>query len=469
MRHHVVLIPGFGGFDVLGQIQYYTGITSFVDRWQNDPTCDNLDLRRTVELHYFDNLPTAAVVTRADRLKKYLAKRIARGSFQPGDKLILVGHSTGGLDIRKLLHDLELHPDEPIPVDNDANAVKASQILHVMSRIVFLSVPQFGTNIANWTISHNLERRIGISLISGFASTVLQVIPGKIIDVLGSFVLAQNLREAIRDAVRESSVILAGDDPVMLANAREAASELRLWLENIDKDFVAIQDLRNIDHVPVPIVNADGDVDGDGDGDGRNHAVSPAHYPPTTRRRETAFWEVNGIKTMSFATLGKNAHPYNTGGPGDTWNPISLWGPYITSIQGCDSTYAAAWLACASGGFDTNTQADRSLRDIDDNQVKRRMEQWENDGIVNTASMLWPNEEETILVHGDHADIIGHYKLEPPEVVPAQVVPAAGQLRRHDRYDLFVSAEADGMDKFNDERFKKVWTKIFDFCIKQID
>jgi hypothetical protein len=212
MRHHVVLIPGFGGFDVLGQIQYYTGITSFVDRWQNDPSGDNLDLRRTVELHYFDNLPTAAVVTRADRLKNYLAKRIARGSFQSCDKLILIGHSTGGLDIRKLLQDLRLHPDEPIPVDNDANAVMASEILHVMSRIVFLSVPQYGTNIANWTISHNLERRIGIILISGFASTVLQVIPGKIIDVLGGFLLAQNLREAIRDAVRESSVILAGND-----------------------------------------------------------------------------------------------------------------------------------------------------------------------------------------------------------------------------------------------------------------
>ncbi|GFZ49542.1 hypothetical protein JCM24511_07662 [Saitozyma sp. JCM 24511] len=461
MRHHVVLIPGFGGFDVLGQIQYYTGITSFVDRWRKDPTGDNLDLRRTVELHYFDNLPTAAVGTRADRLTKYLAKRIARGSFQRADKLILVGHSTGGLDIRKLLQDLRLHPDNPIPVDNDANAVTASEILHVMSRIVFLSVPQYGTNIADWTISHNVERRIGISLISGFASTVLQVVPGKIIDVLGGFLLAQNLREAIRDAVRESSVILAGDDPVKLANAREAASELRLWLENIDKDFLAIQDLRNIDKVSIPNMGADDDSDEPDD------KVSPAHYPPETRRRETTFWGDNGIKSMSFATLGKNAHPYKAGSPGDTWNPISLWGPYITSIKGCDSTYAAAWLACASGGFDTNTEADRSLKDIDDTQVKRRMEQWENDGIVNTASMLWPNEEKTILVHGDHADIIGHYKLDPPEV--PGVVPAQDGSRQHDRYDLFVSAEDDGIDKFDDERFEKVWTKIFDFCIRQID
>lgn len=56
--------------------------------------------------HCFDNLPTARVETRAKRLGAYPEKRIARREFQKGDTLALVGHSTGGLDIRRVVRDL---------------------------------------------------------------------------------------------------------------------------------------------------------------------------------------------------------------------------------------------------------------------------------------------------------------------------------------------------------------------------
>ena len=68
-RHHIVLIPGFGGFDALGQVEYYAGITELFQDRKTD---------RAVVLHYFDNFPTAAVVTRAERLRYYLAKRVTR-------------------------------------------------------------------------------------------------------------------------------------------------------------------------------------------------------------------------------------------------------------------------------------------------------------------------------------------------------------------------------------------------------
>jgi hypothetical protein len=51
----------------------------------------------------FRQFPTAAVVTGATRLRGYLARRIARGEISISDDVILVGHSTGGLDIRRLL------------------------------------------------------------------------------------------------------------------------------------------------------------------------------------------------------------------------------------------------------------------------------------------------------------------------------------------------------------------------------
>ncbi|HUI44237.1 MAG TPA: hypothetical protein VL523_19905, partial [Terriglobia bacterium] len=92
-RCHIVLIPGFAGFDALGQLEYYSGVTPLFQAWQAGNEV----------LHYFDNLPTAAVVTRATRLRSYLAKRMARGEVLAGDDVVLLGHSTGGLDIRRLL------------------------------------------------------------------------------------------------------------------------------------------------------------------------------------------------------------------------------------------------------------------------------------------------------------------------------------------------------------------------------
>src|SRR5213075_2473039 len=99
-RTHIVMVPGFAGFDALGQLEYYAGVTPLYDAWRRQLP------EQRVTLHYFDNLPTAGVHTRAKRLRSYIAKRIARGEFQPGDRLTLVGHSTGGLDIRQLLLDL---------------------------------------------------------------------------------------------------------------------------------------------------------------------------------------------------------------------------------------------------------------------------------------------------------------------------------------------------------------------------
>src|SRR5262245_24509735 len=113
MRRHVVLVPGFVGFDALGQIRYYVGVSRVLKAH-----CDT----SSVVIHYFDNFPTASVATRAQRLRVFLAKRFARGEIVHGDELILIGHSTGGLDIRRLLMDLSTEEltlgDDRIQVEN---------------------------------------------------------------------------------------------------------------------------------------------------------------------------------------------------------------------------------------------------------------------------------------------------------------------------------------------------------------
>src|SRR5215471_5251847 len=162
-RVHVVLVPGFGGFDDFGQISYYAGVTPLFKDWRARSSSQR---RRRSVIHYFDNLPTAAVKTRADRLKRFLAKRIARNEIQERDEIALVGHSTGGLDIRQLVKDMR---DGCITVDSAEEkpvVVELPALRRQIRRVVFLSVPQRGTNIADWVQSHSRLRTWAIRAIA---------------------------------------------------------------------------------------------------------------------------------------------------------------------------------------------------------------------------------------------------------------------------------------------------------------
>src|SRR3990172_2051776 len=144
-RTHIVLVPGFVGFDALGQLEYYAGVTGEFNAWRTSSSVRAGD----VAIHYFDNFPTASVEMRSRRLRSYLAKRIARGVIGAGDRIALVGHSTGGLDIRRALHDLVQEPEENVYLDN-SYSVSHGDVLQRVRRIVFLSVPHYGTNIAEF-------------------------------------------------------------------------------------------------------------------------------------------------------------------------------------------------------------------------------------------------------------------------------------------------------------------------------
>ena len=86
------------------------------------------------------------------------------------------------------------------------------------------------------------------------------------------------------------------------------------------------------------------------------------------------------------------------------------------------------------------------------------IELWDNDGIVNTASMLWPDGENAVLVLADHIDIVGHYKLVPVAGWTTDS-ESANQGRRYQSYDLLKSTSG-----FVDETFTQVWNDVFDFC-----
>jgi hypothetical protein len=435
-RLHIVLIPGFAGFDALGQLEYYSGVTRQFRKWKSSG-------RRHVVLHYFDNFPTASVNTRAGRLGRYLAKRIVRGEFLQEDVLALVGHSTGGLDIRRLLFDLARSPDEIIGVDGSEGVV-ARQILEMISRLVFLSVPQWGTNIAEWVRDNLLGRAVVVAELR--ASVAASQIPllNRVQDWVSggaAAILNLDLLHAVRDALNEAEAKTSGD-PSRVAMAHEAASQLELWLRHIASDFRAIDDLR------PPGAAESGDP-----------VKSPAHFTDAEREWELAKWKEHGFCTRSYATIGKRPFRFEAGKAAPRWDFLKPWTwPECTESasegRGSDLVYRYCYRACAGGSFTCPEPAGVPPAKPFGPAHQRRIEVWDNDGIVNTASMLWPDGEKTLLVECDHMDIVGHYSR----------VEAGGDGtgRRYRAYDLLSSAS-----EFDAPAFARVWNDLFDFCHAQ--
>ena len=422
-RRHIVLVPGFAGFDALGQLEYYAGITPLFQT----------EAAGNAVLHYFDNLPTAAVVTRATRLETYLARRIARGEISSNDDVILVGHSTGGLDIRWLVWSLH-HRNEPVVVDGGAK-VTAGQILDRLRRVVFLSVPHWGTNIADWVRAHKLWRE-GVVMKLRAAVEGSQVL---ILDRLEEWLACAaacltgaGLLRAVQDALSEANQHNGTPGPVRTAQVQEAASQLALYLRHIASDFRAIDDLTS----KPP--------------DGRPE--SPAHFG-SEREEELRLWRRRHIEVQSYVTLGRRPFPFVPGRPAPVWKlakPCTYPEVVKDAAMSADTdiVYRASYRACAGGPFRQPTHSGKVTRRLP-GSPQHGIEVWDDDGIVNTASMLWP-EGENVLVPVDHMDIVGQY-----HPIPA----IAGSGRKLQAYDLLKSNSG-----FSDRTFKQVWREIFDFC-----
>ncbi len=426
-RFHIVLIPGFGGFDALGQVEYYSGITRVFQTWKADTPA---------VLHYFDNLPSAAVVTRAARLRSYLAKRIARGEILKGDGIILVGHSTGGLDIRQLVSDLHEPANNPVPVDGGI-LVDARRIRECVRRVVFLSVPHWGTNIADFVHSHPVWRTAVIAdlraAVAGSQVYLIDEIEERIAGRAARLTGADLLR-AMQDALTEANERYGKRSPARTADAHEAASELGLYLRDMASNFYVINDLTSRRPKRGP--------------------QSPAHFNDAEREKELEQWDHPKIETRSYATLASRPFRFVPGRPAPAWdlaNPFTY--PEIAKDRklsaGTDIAYRFCYRACAGGPFQRPSHCGKVTRCLSGSPPPP-IELWDNDGIVNTASMLWPRGE-IMLVDGDHLDIVGHYRL-------IKAVPGEG--RRYQSYDSLKSTP-----RFSNAMFHEVWTEIFDFCV----
>jgi len=425
-RFHAVLIPGFAGFDALGQLEYYSGVTPLLP---TRPPGNQV-------LHYFDNFPTAAVVTRATRLRSYLARRIARGAISTGDDVTLVGHSTGGLDIRRLLcdlHDLQRRKQK-IMVDGGVK-VEPGKILECVRRVVFLSVPQWGTNIADWVHAYGVLRRALVeefrAAVAGSQLLLLDQIES-LITGGAAFLTGAELFRAVQDALSEANEHNGKPSPARTAEAQEADSQLALYLRHMASDFRAIDDLTS--RPP------------------RGKPVSPAHFDDRERKKE--LMRLRGIQFRSYVTLGRRPFRFDPGLPVPPLQLVKPWTyPEVSKdaalSAGTDIAYRTFYRACAGGPFQEPLLSSKVTGRLH-GAPQHSIEVWDNDGIVNTMSMFWP-KGENVLVPGDHMDIVGHYKLIKAE---------RGGGRKYRTYDLLKSESG-----FSDKIFKEVWKEIFAFCL----
>lgn len=427
-RRHVVLVPGFAGFDALGQLEYYSGITLLFHGERDGDAV----------LHYFDNIPTAGIATRAAKLRAYLAKRIARGEISINDEVSLVGHSTGGLDIRWLLWDLHSGRKETTVVDGGVE-VGPRRILECVRRVVFLSVPHWGTNLADWARAHGVAREAVVAklrtAVAGSQVPLLSRLEEWVTAGAASLTGAGLLR-AVQDALTEADEYYGERSPERMVQCHEAAAALALYLRQIAWDFSAIDDLTSRP--------------------GSGEPTSPAHFSLRTRLAERRMWSDRQIETLSYATIGRRPFRFNLDSPAPAWELTKPWTyPEVMKdaalCAGTDIVYRATYRACAGGPLEWPALGGEIHRRLGEWR-KQQIALWDNDGIVNTASMLWP-DGENVLVSCDHMDIVGHHRA---------IEAGPGLGRRYRAYDLLSSGSV-----FSDRIFERVWKEIFAFCSRK--
>ena len=177
----------------------------------------------------------------------------------------------------------------------------------MVRRIVFLSVPQWGTNIADWVRSYKPGRLAVVTeLRSSVAASQLPLLD-RVQDYAlrgANCLTGSNLGLALQDALSEAEAPACGGDPSCTADAHEAASELGLWLRHMASDFHAIDDLAS--QAPTGTYR------------------SPAHFPEKKRAEEIQRWGKR-IKTRSYATLGRRPFRFDPGSDAPRWDLSNPW------------------------------------------------------------------------------------------------------------------------------------------------
>lgn len=149
----VYLVPGFLGFDELVELDYFLGVEAILERKLHRL---GLDAR----VHATETLPAGSIHKRATKL----AHEIAARHDPAATSIHLLGHSTGGLDIRLLLS-----PGSAVDAGGASLASmgdeRAANYLDALSKVrsaIGLATPHFGAPVADFAVRHSLDSYLGM-------------------------------------------------------------------------------------------------------------------------------------------------------------------------------------------------------------------------------------------------------------------------------------------------------------------
>lgn len=395
-RHHVLLVPGFGGFDLLGPLHYYQGVVEYLrSGGEGGPT---------LSVHFFPNLPTASVPTRAAMLARWIGKRVHRGTIRveedpaASDRLHLVGHSTGGLDIRCLVS--MLHRGRVADLFDFSAAPRrdalSRELLGAIETAQFLSTPHRGS-----TLARRARETLPLPrwLASGLFGAVRHLGPAGARAsgvALGAAHGAGGPKDWVAAAADALSACHAGGRSTEAAAARRTYYDILHWLDEMRSEAGVLTSLTLAAEVPW------GEA---------VRAPSPA---------EELGWydDDRGIRARSIVTFA----PVRRG------DRASLYALLDRALRPAPSS--------ASGPTST-------LRLLLEPSARVTLGENDHDGIVGSLSMIWPDEGRSVALCGDHADVLGHYETSGPR-----------------GYDLLPSGAA-----FATSHFQGLWLEVRRFIV----
>lgn len=191
--HRVVLIPGFLGFDKLGDFGYFA---KEVGQLLAD-ALQGADPGRKVFVDAVDTIPAGSLARRQEHLIKHLQE--IRAQHPQTRHLHLVGHSTGGLDAELLVRTPWVCGEE---VD--------VSLLQAVRSVIALAAPFSGTTLAKSA----LARLLAIDSLSDLALAPLSLLTVRgpanvaraLLGVAGLFVSDDALAKLISGALRSGGV-----------------------------------------------------------------------------------------------------------------------------------------------------------------------------------------------------------------------------------------------------------------------
>lgn len=127
--HRIVLIPGFFGFEAIGELRYFAGVAATLQGALRQRGMD-------AEVLELPTLPTASIRHRAAAV----LDRVGAIADESDGPLHLIGHSTGGLDAR-----LALAPTASLPTDR-----RQKDVFERVQSVVTVSTPHLGTPLASF-------------------------------------------------------------------------------------------------------------------------------------------------------------------------------------------------------------------------------------------------------------------------------------------------------------------------------